>query len=53
MLYLSHESQLKWQFTSTRQELKLQGIKIRDGVVLPRYSWAKCFANDPSIFLAN
>ena len=28
----------------TLQELKLQGIKIRDGVVLSRYSRAKCFA---------
>ena len=30
----------------TLQELKLQGIKIRDGIVFSRYSLAKCFAND-------
>ena len=30
--------------TYTIQELKLQGIKIPDGVVLSRYSWAQCFA---------
>ena len=28
----------------TLQELKLQGIKIRDGVVFSRYSRAQCFA---------
>ena len=35
---------------STLQELKLQGIKIRDGAVLSRYSRAHCFTNDPCIF---
>ena len=29
---------------TTLQELKLQGIKIRDGVVFSRYSRAQCFA---------
>ena len=28
----------------TQQELKLQDIKICDGVVFSRYSWAQCFA---------
>ena len=28
----------------TLQELKFQGIKIRDGVVFSRYSRAQCFA---------
>ena len=36
---------------STLQELKLQGIKIRNGAVLSRYSWAHCFTNDPCIFV--
>ena len=31
-------------FSSTLQELKLQGIKICDGVVFSRYSRAQCFA---------
>ena len=35
----------------TLQELKLQGIRIRDVVVFSRYSRAKYFANDISIFL--
>ena len=35
----------------TLQELKLQGTKIRDGVVLSQYSRNKWFANDLSIYL--
>ena len=34
----------------TLQELKLQGIKIRDGVVFSRYSLAQCFAMNLSNF---
>ena len=34
------------------QELELQGIKIRDGVVFSQYSLVKSFAYDLSIFLA-
>ena len=37
---------LRWQL----QELKLQGIKIRNVVVFSRFSRAKFFANDLSIF---
>ena len=34
-----------WYIASyTLQELKLQGTKIRDGVVFSRYSRAQCFA---------
>ena len=33
-------------YVTTLQELKLQGTKIRDGVVLSRYSWNKLLAND-------
>ena len=36
---------------STLQELILQGIKIRHVVVFSRYSQAKCFANDLSMFV--
>ena len=37
-------------FLSTLQELKLQGTKIRDGIVLSQYSQNKWFANNLSIF---
>ena len=40
------------QVLYTLQGPKLQGIKIRDVVVFSRYSKAKCFANDLSIFCA-
>ena len=35
------------------QELKLQGIKICDDVVISRYSRVKCVVNDLSIFGAS
>ena len=35
---------------ATLQELKLQGTRIRDGVVLSRYSRNKWFVNDLSVF---
>ena len=35
----------------TLQELKLQGIKIRDGVVFSRYSRAQCFSINLSDFV--
>ena len=38
------------QTTITLQELKLKGTKIRDSVVLSRYSLNKWFANNLSIF---
>ena len=38
-----------FMYVCTLEELKLQGINIRD-VVLPRYSRAKCLASDLSIF---
>ena len=38
------------EFQATLQELKLQGIKIRDGVVFSRYSRAQCFAINLSDF---
>ena len=37
----------------TLQELKLQGIKICDDVVISRYSRVKCVVNDLSIFGAS
>ena len=37
-------------FTYTLQELKLQGIKICDGVVLSRHSQNQWFADDLSVF---
>ena len=37
-------------FTTTLQELKLQGIKVRDGVVFSRYSLDQCFAINLSDF---
>ena len=45
--------QMGLQTPFTLQDFKLQGTKIRDGVVLSRYSRNKWFANDLSIFLAS
>ena len=51
--YLICYSHLYWKILCVLQELKLQGTKVRDCVVLSRYSWNKLFANNLSIFLAD
>ena len=49
--YNQGSNSLVKQFASnTLQELKLQGIKIHDGVVFSVYSWAQCFAIHVSVF---
>ena len=46
--YVNISGKIICHFLITLQELKLQGIKIRDGVVFSRYSRAQCFMNHPS-----
>ena len=46
---MNYQYLIQWQ-SITLQELKLQGIKIRDGVVFSRYSQVLCFAIHTSGF---
>ena len=41
---------IEFRYRHTLQELKLQDIKIRDGVAFSRYSRAQCFAINLSDF---